>query len=150
VIDVGVGEADVEPDRVERRGPGDRASEQRELGEEVLDRPQVEQPRLGAEAAELGERREEDVQLTAPREVRHRARHVTVAERDVGRVDVEPIHRPAARHDRTVERPLPIDRERLAVERAHEVEVDRVGLERNVLDDEHRATDAERHLPAQA
>jgi hypothetical protein len=42
VIDVGAREADVEPDRIEHRGPGDCAANERKLWIQILDRAKVE------------------------------------------------------------------------------------------------------------
>jgi hypothetical protein len=65
VVDVGVGEADVEPNGVENRGAGDCSTDERKLRVQILDCTEIEQPRLRAKSAELGERREQDVELTA-------------------------------------------------------------------------------------
>jgi hypothetical protein len=53
---------------------------------------------------------------------------VTVVEGQIRRVDVEPIHRAATRDHGAGERALPVDWERLAIERPQQLEVDRVRL----------------------
>ena len=63
VLDVGIAEPHIGPDRIERRAAGDRAAEPRELREEIRHRAQIERRERDVEAAELRERRDEQVEL---------------------------------------------------------------------------------------
>jgi hypothetical protein len=98
---------------------------------------------------ERRERREQDVQLAPPLQLRLGAGHVLVAEGHVRRVDEEVRQRSAPRVHRPGDRPLPVGGERLPVQRAQQVEVHWIGAQLHVVDGEHGAADLERHVPEQ-
>ena len=142
-------ETNVEPRRVERRRSRHRSLELREERIQVLEGAQIQRRNINVEVVECGEGRKKNVELALAAGFGYRARHMSIFEDERRLLHLEMIERAARRSHGAGDVSLPVVRERLAVQGAQQIEIDRRRLELDVLDRQHFTARLERHVSEQ-
>ena len=142
--------AHIGPHRVEPQLAAHDAVQPGELRVERLRRPQVQLLHRHVKGHEPRQRRMQDVDRPPAPKARHRPRHVGIGKGQRGLLDLQRVHRSAARLDRPAQLSLPVERERPLVEATQQVEVGRRERQGHVRHPEHRLADGERHVPLHA